>query len=153
MFDIGKLIDFPKFFVDQAIALLIAILVISFVNPTTRGGVIVLGAVVVITVNAVVVLGRLLRRAHSWWQGSRFRARLKDAAVVLTTATAAESMDSVPDAPVPSPSPLAEVAARSSSTAMEGQNEPTPAATGSPTTGPAVMPSPAPASPARQAAR
>ncbi|HWT29483.1 MAG TPA: hypothetical protein VN240_00475 [Propylenella sp.] len=142
MFDIGKLIDFPKFFVDQAIALLIAILVISFVNPTTRGGVLVLGAVVVITVNAVVVLGRLLRRAHSWWKGSRLRARLKHAAVALTTAAPADPLPNVEAAPgsvsgaaMPIASPLAEGPARSSPTGMEGQSEAKPAAAGSPAIG------------------
>ena len=142
MFDIGKLIDFPKFFVDQAIALFIAILVISFVNPTTRGGVIILGAVVVITVNAVVVLGRVLRRAHSWWKDSRLRARLKDAAFVLTAAAPADaspnieaSPGSVSGAAVPIASPLAEGPARSSPTGMEGQSEAKPAAAGSPAVG------------------
>ena len=122
MFDIGKLIDFPKFFVDQAIALLIAILAIRFVNPTTRGGVIILGAVVVITVNAVVVLGRALRRAHSWWKDSRLRARLKDAAFVLTAAAPADASPNIETSPssasgaaVPNATPFAEAADRSSS--------------------------------------
>jgi hypothetical protein len=107
MFDIGKLIDFPKFFVDQAIALLLAILVISYVNPTTRGGVLVLGAVVIVTVNAIVVLGRLVRGGLTRLKQFRIRIVPKPAASVPAAADAADSgqrRDGAAAAPTPTPS-------------------------------------------------
>jgi hypothetical protein len=116
MFDIGKLIDFPKLLVDQAIAVLIAFLAISYINPTTKGGVFVLGAVVIVTVNAVVVVGRVLRRALSRWNELPKRARSKRAVVVPPTPAPADagSKDSTefpaPDLLAPIPAPLPETA-------------------------------------------
>jgi hypothetical protein len=140
MFDIGKLIDFPKLLVDQAIAVLIAFLAISYINPTTKGGVFVLGAVVVVTVNAVVVMGRVLRRALLRWNERPRRRRSKSAAIVLTTTPAdvprrPDSAEVAPDSIVPSPPPLPETPSPAAApTTGNGQDDAQRAKPGSPAT-------------------